>query len=103
MPSQPVLRTGRFSFREPLLFFPRLRLRADHIELLGWSLWGRYRRSIALGGLLRTDATRAGRLLLWLDNGETLRLRVDDAPAWKKAIDASRLRLSSRPSQHPTI
>lgn len=90
-----ILRSGRFSFREPLLLFPRVRLRENELHLIGWGLRGRYQRSIPLVQVLRVDATRGGRLLLWLDNGETVRLWVDDASGWKKAIDACLLRRAS--------
>jgi hypothetical protein len=84
------VRSGCFSFREPLFLFPRMTLHRDRLELAGWSWRGRYRRQIAVARILQVDVTSTGRLLLWLSSGETLRLRVRNADAWKQAIDACR-------------
>jgi hypothetical protein len=80
------LRTGWFTFTVPNLFCPRLHLYADRLELQGWRWLGRYRRAIPLRRILQVDATN-DRLLVWLVDGSTLRLCVDDAPAWQDAVD----------------
>lgn len=82
-----ALRTSRFSFREPALLFPRMRLYPGLLVLDGWQWHGRFRRQIPLGHILQVDVTSAGRLIFWLSSGETIRLRLDDALAWKKAIE----------------
>lgn len=84
--SREVLLTDRFSFCHPSLWFPRARLYADRLELTGWRLWRRYRRCISLYHVLQVDATSADRLLLWMANGQTLRLCIDDAQQWQEAI-----------------
>ena len=84
-----ALRTSRFSFREPLLLFPRVRLYRDHLTLEGWTWRARFRRRIQRRDILQADVTSTGRLILWLHHGETIRLRVDDAAAWKTALDQS--------------
>jgi hypothetical protein len=80
------LRTSWFTFSAPALLRPRLHLYADRLELQGWRWLGRYRRAIPLRRVLQVDATD-GRLLVWLVDGTTLRLCVDDAPAWRDAVD----------------
>lgn len=80
------LRAGRFSFEEPTLFFRRLRLYEDRIEMSGWRWSGRYRRMIPLERVLQVDVAD-DRLVLWLTPGSTVRLRVDEPRAWKARID----------------
>lgn len=80
------VRTSRFRFRDPLLLFTRLRLYPDRLELGGWHFLGRYRRAVALAHILQADAAGDDGLLLWLSDGEVLRLRVEGAPAWQAAI-----------------
>ena len=84
-PSSP-LRTGWFDFSVPTLLRPRLHLYTNRLELQGWRWLGRYRRAIPLRRILQVDATD-DRLLVWLVDGTTLRLCVDDAPAWQDAVD----------------
>lgn len=83
------LRTGRFRFQTPTLFWRRLHLYADRLELRGWHGWRRYCRRLPLHRILQADAVD-DTLLLWLADGTTVRLAVDDAGAWKRAIDARR-------------
>ena len=85
--SSKALRTSRFSFREPALLFPRVRLFPGRLVLDGWHWRGRFRRQITLAHILQVDVTSTGRLILWLTSGETIRLRLDDAGAWKQAIE----------------
>ena len=82
-----ALRTSRFSFREPALLFPRVRLYPGLLVLDGWHWHGRFCRQIPLGHILQVDVTSTGRLIFWLSSGETIRLRLDDAAAWKQAIE----------------
>ncbi|MEM6327216.1 MAG: hypothetical protein AAF791_08870 [Bacteroidota bacterium] len=82
-----ALLSSSFSFSEPVLLFPRAVLHEDRIELVGWQWRGRYRLRIPLGAVLRADVTPTGRLVLWLQTGEALRLRVPDALAWQQAIE----------------
>jgi hypothetical protein len=85
----PVLST-RFSFEEPALWFARARLLDDAIELTGWRLTGRYQRRIPLHTIVEVDAPTSDCLLLWFTTGRTLRLRLDDAARWKRAIETRR-------------
>lgn len=94
--SHEMLRTGWFSFCNPPLWFARARLYADRLELTGWRLRGRYRRRIPLRYVLDVDATGSDRLLLWMANGQALRLCIDDARRWQEAI-ASQLEHHSAP------
>lgn len=84
-PSTELL-SGSFSFAQPTLLCARARLYEDRLELTGWRLWGHYRRRIPLRRILQVDAPGSDRLLLWLADGQTLRLRIDDARRWQQAI-----------------
>lgn len=64
-----------------------MRLYADRLELSGWRLHGRYVRRIRLRQILQADVPDEELLLLWLSDGETLRLQVKDAQRWRDAID----------------
>ncbi len=80
------VRASHFSFREPALLFSRVRLFPGYLLLEGWHWRGHYRQQVALEDILQVDVTSTGRLLIWLTTGETLRLRLDDAIAWRRAI-----------------
>lgn len=85
--SEEVLLVGRFAFQEPALWFPKVRLFADRLELTGWRLpGGRYRRRIPLHRILQVDADGPECLLVWLADGRSLRLRLDEAPRWQRTI-----------------
>jgi hypothetical protein len=86
--------TSAFDFRNPSLFRGRARLLSDSLLLTGWYWRGRYRRHISLDRILHADV-RAEELILWLFDGETLRLRIDDPAAWKAALET---RMASRPA-----
>lgn len=86
--SSPALRSASFSFHDPSLWLARARLYPRRIDLTGWHLRGRYRRRIPLNRILQADAPGPRRLLLWLSDGEVVRLRLRDAHAWQRAIDA---------------
>lgn len=86
--SRPLLES-RFRFESPALLMPRVRLYDDRVDLSGWRLFGRFRRRVELSRVLRADSD-GRRLVLWLDTGEVLRLRVPEARRWKAAIEARR-------------
>lgn len=86
-------RTDRFSFSNPALLFARLRLFADRLELTGWHLQGRYRRSIRIRHILQADALANDHLVLWLSSGETVRIQIRRAEQWKAAIEERQARL----------
>ena len=85
----PLL-AGRFAFRDPSLWWARARLEAERLVLTGWTWRGRYRRHIPLDRVLHVDAKADDELVLWLIDGEALRLRVPQAPRWKTGIEARR-------------
>lgn len=89
------LRTSRFRFRTPALLGARAWLFADRLELTGWHLRGRYRRTIALRQILQADVQGQDSLLLWLSNGETLRLHIEGASAWQATIALQQSRLEN--------
>ena len=80
--------TSRFAFRDPALLLARATLDEDHLTLTGWTWRGRYRRRILLRRILHVDA-QADDLILWLFDGETLRLRINRSAAWKAALNAA--------------
>ncbi len=67
-----------------------MRLFSDHLRFDAWNWRGRYHRRIDLDDVLQVDVTGAGRLLVWLTNGESIRLRLHEAAAWKQAIEQHR-------------
>ncbi len=98
-------RTGRtltsgFAFRHPALLFARATLKPDHLALTGWTWRGRYRRRIPLDRILHADARGDDELILWLFDGETLRLHIERAQRWREAIEARQARLENR-ERHP--
>ncbi len=84
--SSRALRSG-FAFRDPALLFARATLEDAHLTLTGWTWRGRYRRRIPLRRILHVDARGDDELILWLFDGETLRLRMRHARAWKARLD----------------
>lgn len=86
-PPGKKLLSGSFSFARPTLLCATARLYDDRLELTGWRLWGRYRRRIPLRRILQVDVRNENRLLLWMVDGQTLRLHIDDAQRWQHAID----------------
>ena len=84
--SSPALRSW-FAFRDPALLFARATLDQDHLALTGWTWHGRYQRQIPLDRILHADARGDDELILWLFDGETLRLRMKHARAWKAHLD----------------
>jgi len=94
--SPETVLSGRFRFRDPALLCARVRLYPDRLELSGWQMKGRYHRRIPLQQVLQADALNADSLLLWLSNGETVRLRVEGALRWKQAIGQQQKRLRNR-------
>ena len=87
--SAPSLLSSRFAFRNPALLFARATLAHEHLSLTGWSWRGRYHRRIPLKRILQVDVPDHDGLLLWLSNGETVRLRIRRPQTWKRAIEAS--------------
>ena len=94
--SPDAVLSGRFRFRNPSLLWARVRLYPDRLELSGWHMQGRYVRRIPVRQILQADATTFDSLLLWLSDGETIRLRVKEAFRWKQAIEQQQRRLRNR-------
>jgi hypothetical protein len=94
--SPETVLSGSFRFHNPGLLWARVRLYKDRLELSGWQMQGRYVRQIPLQQVLQADALNAESLLLWLSNGETVRLRVEEALEWKRAIGQQQRSLRNR-------
>lgn len=90
-----MIRTGPFQFRDPALWFARVRLHADRLDLRGWHWHGRYLRTLPLRQILQVDAAGANGLVIWLTSGEIVRLRVRQARRWKTEIEARQAGLDS--------
>ncbi len=80
---------SRFAFQYPSLLWGRVRLGPDGLSLTGWTWRGRYRRQIPFDRILHVDARADDELVLWLFNGEALRLRINRSAAWKAALNAA--------------
>lgn len=89
MAAFPPSLTSRFAFQSPALLFARATLEDDHLALAGWTWRGRYRRRIPRDRILHADARGDDELILWLFDGETLRLHIERPAAWKAALNAS--------------
>jgi hypothetical protein len=94
--SAETVLSSRFRFHNPSLLCARVRLFRDRLELSGWQVQGRYVRQIPLRQVLQADVLKTDSLLLWLSNGETVRLRVEGALEWKRAIGQQQRLLRNR-------
>ena len=94
--STETVLSGRFRFHNPALLCARVRLYEDRLELSGWQMHGRFVRRIPLHQVLQADVLKADSLLLWLSSGETVRLRVEGALRWKRAIGQQQRHLRNR-------
>lgn len=93
--------SGSFRFKNPALLYPRMRLYADRLELSGWQVSGRYVRRLSLQQILQADAPTEETLLLWLADGEMLRLEVANALHWRDAIGGYLIHGESRGLSDP--
>ena len=89
MPENANSFTTRFNFQTPALWFARARLDATHLELTGRQGLKRYHRSIARRHIVHVGVRLPDGLILWLQDGETLRLTVPKPDLWKQALSAS--------------
>ena len=83
------LRTAAFGLEDRWLFWPRVRLCTDRLELTGWYLWGRYHRSISLDRIGEVESVDEG-LVLHLTDGSTLRIEMDSPRQWADALTTYR-------------
>ena len=83
------LRTAAFGLEDRWLFWPRVRLYTDRLELTGWYLWGRYYRSISLGRIGAVEPIEDG-LILHLTDGSALRIEIDTPREWADALTTYR-------------
>jgi len=88
LPDVP-LRSGTFDLEDRCLLWSRLKVYPDRLELVGWSLAGRYERGISLDRIDEADHEER-RLRLALENGEEVALIVDEAARWANFIAAQR-------------
>lgn len=88
-----------FRFMQPALWWGRVVLYEDRLELRGWSLQGRYRRVIALTRIQHVDVLASDGIGLWCTSGETLRLRLKDAAGWKRRLLRQRALCEAEHSQ----
>ena len=71
------------------MFWPRVRLYTDRLELTGWALGGRYHRSISLDRIGEAEPVDEG-LVLHLTDGSTLRIEMDSPRQWADALTTYR-------------
>ena len=90
----------RFSYAHRPLVFGHLTLYGDRIELAGWTLRGRQRRSIPLDEIVEMDyhpLREGGNLSMRLASAETLDLNVEEAHLLRETFE-NWLRYSVLPS-----
>ena len=83
------LRTAAFGLEDRWLFWPRARLYTDRLELTGWSLSGRYHRSLPLDRIGEVESIE-GSLVLHLTDGSALRIEIDTPREWAAALRSHR-------------
>ena len=83
--SDVVLRTAPFSLEHRWLFWARVHLYANRLELTGWSIRGRYHRSIPLVRIEEAESSD-GLLALHRSDGTTLHLQLDAPEQWASRI-----------------
>ncbi len=94
IPGVPVSLSNRCRIDESGLFFSRIQLKTDRLELASWSFSGRFRRTIHLGEVRETiwwtgaDHTN---LAIHLHDGDVIGVRIRGAGLWKYEIDRYRL------------
>ncbi len=76
----------RFNFRTPALWFAHAHLVDDYLELTGWQGLRRYHRRIQRTHILHVDVHPPDGLILWLHDGETIRLTVPEPTRWQQAL-----------------
>ena len=85
--------SGRYWDPEQRLLLARARLYLNRIEFTGLALNGKYRRLLWLENVKQVDwrvgQTRSVNLILWLRNGEVVRVWMNSAGLWKYQIDAN--------------
>lgn len=84
-----ALRVSSFALEDKWLFWSRVRLYADRLELVGWSLTGRYRRVIRLEHIEEVDTT-GDDLVLEFKDRSFLRMGIDGPEQWASAIEIYR-------------
>lgn len=87
--SEPVL-SASFSFRDPMLFRARAKLVRDRLLLTGWHFRGRYSREIPIAQIVHVDAKDGHGLVLWLVDGEVVRIKIDHPEIWRAALSRKR-------------
>lgn len=83
--SDVPLRTASFALEDRYLLWSRMRLYADRVELVGWSLAGRYHRVIPLGRIDEAE-TDDEHLVLDLTDENSVRIGVDAPGQWASTI-----------------
>lgn len=84
-----VLRVSSFALEDRWLIWSKAKLYADRMELVGWSLTGRYHRVIPLERIEEVETTDDG-LLLVLTDRSSLRMGVDAPEQWASAVATHR-------------
>lgn len=69
-----------------MLLYARARLASDHLELSGWHWRGRYKRRIPLERVVHVDVKGDEGLILWLVDGEVVRLEIEQSHLWRDRL-----------------
>ncbi len=90
MSDSSVLLTNRCQLPCGSLWFGRAYLYEDHIHITGWQIGGRYRRKVALDRIQEVEwrtVVDGTNLVLYLDDGETVRLQLfKNAGTWNMRL-----------------
>ena len=84
-----LLKTG-FRYGDRPALFARARLYPDRIELTDWSPRGQASRMIELSNVERVEwsgSGEEGEVVLVLNEGERVPLRLKNAPRWRQILD----------------
>ena len=73
-----------------MLFRARATLSGNELSLTGWHFGGRYNRVIPTDKIVHVDAKGSQGLVLWLVDGEVIRLRIGNVEAWRQALTRKR-------------
>ncbi len=98
--SMTLVRTSRFQLPDRKLLFARARLYEDRLELSGFGLRGRYRRTLRLDEVCSVEwwsgAGKEPNLALQLHDGRSLAVWVPGPGLWKFAVEEHMPRLESK-------
>jgi hypothetical protein len=92
-PPETPIYTASFAPADRWLFWPRLCLYVDRLELTGWRGWRRVRRTVPLRQIHRVAAPDDETLVVQTQCHAGFTIQVEDAPQWADAVRSFRASL----------